>query len=206
MKMKRIVFYVFFTAVLSLFYSCGSSKPIQKYLLVPLAENENSSSQTADNNNIKIAAGIIEFPEYLTNPQIISFKKSNELYRDEYNRWASPLQSNFEKVLLEDISTYIPTDKILLYGSESLGHNVYRINVVVTEFGLQVDSSIVLTARWGTPLMRNSFTLNKKSSFSEDGKGADYNEQVHILSELTSKLAKEISDEIKLKNSEIDKN
>ncbi len=204
--MKRIVFYVFFAAVLSLFYSCGSSKPIQKYLLVPLAENESSSSQTADDNNIKIAAGIIEFPEYLTSPQIISFKKSNELYRDEYNRWASPLQSNFEKVLLEDISTYIPTDKILLYGSESLGYNVYRINVVVTEFGLQVDSSIVLTARWGTPLMRNSFTLNKKSSFSEDGRGTDYNKQVHILSELTSKLAKEIADEIKLKNSEIDKN
>ncbi|NOX18514.1 MAG: membrane integrity-associated transporter subunit PqiC [Chlorobi bacterium] len=199
MKKQKCIFYILLIAALWGLNSCGSSKPIQKYLLLPTAEYENSSSETIDNSAITIAVGVIEFPEYLKSPQIVSFKNSNELFRDEYNRWASPLKENFEKVLINDVSTYIPTNKISFYGSEMNEKNVYRINAIVSEFGLQADSSIILDARWGTTSEGISFTLDKRSSFSENGKGAGYNEQAKIMSMLTAKLAKEIADEIKLK-------
>jgi uncharacterized lipoprotein YmbA len=199
MKNQKVFIYIFFAAFAFALYSCGSSKPFQRYILVPVAERENAGSGKTEYSKIIISAGIIELPEYLSGPKITSFKKSNELYMDEYNRWASSLKGNFEKVLLEDISAYIPTDNIAFYGVDEETLDAFRINALVTQFGLQADSSIVLNARWGVPKGKDIFTLDKKSFISEDGKGADYNAQAQIMSALTAKLAKEIAEEIRKK-------
>ncbi len=197
MKKIKALFYILIISALWMLNSCGSSKPFQRYLLIPSAESENVEPGKTDYSQITVALGAVEFPEYLKTPKIVSFQESNKLYLDEYNRWASPLKSNFEKVLLEDISAYVPTDKISFYGEETADQNLYKVNVIVSAFGMQTDSSIVLKARWGIPSEKNAFTLDKKSFFSEDGKDAGYNEQAEIMSGLTAKLAQEIAAEIR---------
>jgi len=189
---------------LALFTNCGSSPPIQKYILTPSIEKDVETLYDKSDTEITIGIGSIEFSDYLMRPEMISFKGSNELNVDQFNRWGEPLEENFERVLIENLSRLIPTDRIYIFPWQEEEPNSFQITISVREFGMRSDSMVVLDARWSVSNnIKRDFLMTKKSFYTENAAGVPIERRVTLLSDLIGKFSRDIANGIR---EEIDEN
>jgi len=189
---------------LALFSNCGSSPPIQKYILTPSIEINAETISGKTNSEVTIGIGSIEFSEYLMRPEMVSFKGSNELNVDQFNRWAEPLEENFERVLIENLSSLIPTDRIYIFPWQEEEPNSFQITIMVNEFGMRSDSSVVLDARWSVSRkFERDFLMTRRSFYTKNAAGFSVEGKVALLSKLVGEFGRDIANEIK---KEIDEN
>jgi uncharacterized lipoprotein YmbA len=203
MKRKTIFHHSFAALAASLFVfsslNCGGSKPSHFYSLSPV------KTMTGDFKNApvaRIAIGIrtLKLPEYLQRDQLITRTASDEIIVSEFNRWAEPLEENFKRVLIEDLSKDVPTNNVFLFPARDTSLTNYQILLEVTQFE-QKENTIILSARWGiTKGEAILFLMDKQSSFSEqisDDRAGKYESMVAAMSRLTGKLSEEIAAEIR---------
>jgi uncharacterized protein len=189
---------------LALFTNCGSSPPIQKYILTPSIEDDIETLSGKSDTEITIGIGSIEFSDYLMRPEMVSFKGSNELNVDQFNRWAEPLEENFERVLIENLSRLIPTDRIYIFSWQEKEPNSFQITISVREFGMRADSMVVLDARWSVSKnITNDFLMKRRSFYTKNAAGFSIEGKVVLLSNLLGKFSRDIANEIR---KEIDEN
>jgi len=193
--MKNSVMLILVSVIL--FTYCSSSPPVQKYILTPSIENDTETLSDKENTEITIGIGTIEFSEYLKRPEIVSFKGSNELNVDQFNRWAEPLEKNFERVLIENLSRLIPTDRIYIFPWQEEELNSFQITILVNEFGMRSDSSVVLDARWSvSKKFKRDFLMTQRSFYTENAAGVSIEVEVALLSDLIGKFSRDIANEI----------
>lgn len=193
--MKNSVMLILVSVIL--FTYCSSSPPVQKYILTPSIENDTETLSDKENTEITIGIGTIEFSEYLKRPEIVSFKGSNELNVDQFNRWAEPLEKNFERVLIENLSRLIPTDRINIFPWQEEEPNSFQIIILVNEFGMRSDSSVVLDARWSvSKKFKRDFLMTQRSFYTENAAGVSIEVEVALLSDLIGKFSRDIANEI----------
>ena len=194
--MKNSVALILLSVVL--FTSCSSSPPIQKYILTPTVENDVETLSSKDDTEITIGIGSIELSQYLLRPEIVSFKGNNELIVDQFNRWAEPLNENFERVLIENLSRLIPTDRIYIFPLQEEEPNSFQITIVVNEFGMRSDSSVVLDARWNvSKSFKRDFLMTQRSFYTDNASGVSLEATVTLLSNLVGNFSREIANEIR---------
>ncbi|MDH5298187.1 MAG: PqiC family protein, partial [Desulfobulbaceae bacterium] len=87
--------------------------PVSYYQLSAL-EAERSGTATADSDKLVIGIGPVGLPEYLDRPQIVTRLTPNRLHLAHNHRWAEPLGQNIARVLGENLSPLLGTDRILL--------------------------------------------------------------------------------------------
>ncbi len=191
-------FYLIFAfLILLILYSCGSSSAYY-YILTPANDYQPNDKNTE--SEISIGISSLEFPDYLRKPQIVTYKKDNEIYFDEFNRWAEPLYENFSRVVLENLSEMIPTNRIYMYMWPEEKKDILQIVLKINRFGLMQDSSVVLDARWSvSPINKRLFLTTKKSGYREKLKNTEYKQVVAAMSELTGKLCREIAADVRSK-------
>lgn len=193
--MKNSVMLILVSVIL--FTYCSSSPPVQKYILTPSIENDVETLSGKINSEVTIGIGTIEFSEYLKRPEIVSFKGSNELNVDQFNRWAEPLEKNFERVLIENLSRLIPTDRINIFPWQEEEPNSFQIIILVNEFGMRSDSSVVLDARWSvSKKFKRDFLMTQRSFYTENAAGVSIEGEVALLSDLIGKFSRDIANEI----------
>lgn len=176
-------------------YSCGTS-PSNFYLLTPA----NGCDQQVNNNEIGVGIGSLELPDYMMKPQILRYTSQNEIKFDEFNRWAEPLDENFTRVMIENLSQMIPTNSIYLFMWPEEEKSIYQVNVNVDQFGLMPDSSVVLYTRWSVSAKNiKSYWLSEKSDYTQKVTKIDYNEISSAMSDLVKDLCEDIAEEIKRK-------
>jgi len=194
--MKNSVIIILFSVIL--FTHCGSSPPVQRYILTPSIENDAETLSGKENTVITIGIGSIEFSEYLKRPEIVSFKGNNELNVDEFNRWAEPLEKNFERVLIENLSRLIPTDRIYIFPWQEEEPNSFQVTIAVNEFGMRSDSSVVLDARWSvSKKFKRDFLMTQRSYYTDNAAGVSIEGKVTLLSELVGKFSRDLANEIR---------
>jgi hypothetical protein len=194
--MKNSVILILFSVIL--FTHCSSSPPIQKYILTPSIESDTEILSDKETTEITIGIGTIEFSEYLKRPEIVSFKGNNELNVDGFNRWAEPLEKNFERVLLENLSRLIPTDRIYIFPWQEEEPNSFQITIVVNEFGMRSDSSVVLDARWSvSKKFKRDFLMTQRSYYSDNAASVSIEGKVALLSKLVGKFSRDLANEIR---------
>ena len=193
--MKNSVLIILLSVIL--FTHCGSSPPTQKYILTPSIKNDTETLSEKETTKITIGIGSIEFSEYLKRPEIVSFKGNNELNVDEFNRWAEPLEKNFERVLIENLSRLIPTDRIYIFPWQEEEPNSFQITIAVNEFGMRSDSSVVLDARWSvSKKVKRDFLMTQRSFYTENAAGVSIEGKVALLSDLIGNFSRDIANEI----------
>jgi uncharacterized lipoprotein YmbA len=194
--MKNLVALILLSVVL--FTYCSSSPPIQKYILTPTVENDVETLSSKDDTEITIGIGSIELSQYLLRPEIVNFKGNNELIVDQFNRWAEPLNENFERVLIENLSRLIPTDRIYIFPLQEEETNSFQISIVVNEFGMRSDSSVVLDARWNvSKSFKRDFLMTQRSFYTDNASGVSLEGTVTLLSNLVGNFSRDIANEIR---------
>ena len=186
------------SVLILLLEGCANSTPSRFYVLTSLAPLENEKSIKAANQELAIGVGPIELPLYLDRLPILTRTSQNELQLSDLDLWAEPLEDNFSRVLAENLSLLIPTDRVVLSPSNRKMVVDLQVAVKVIQFDGQIGGDCTLSARW--PIFGKngkSILLMKKSSFTERSVEPDHKAMVEALNKTLNGLSRDIASAIK---------
>jgi uncharacterized lipoprotein YmbA len=118
------------------------------FLLVPASDLDSTASINAPAPKLSIGVGPIRFPEYLQRREIVTRVTADQVDLSNNNRWAEPLDSNFQRVLSQNLSTMLGTQRVMLFPSYSNTQFDYQVEVSVMRFDTSSVGQSQLTARW----------------------------------------------------------
>lgn len=175
----------------------GKTNPSRFYVLSPLP-SETKKQVAAAERGVAIGVGPVSLPPYLDRPEIVTRASGNELQLSEFDRWAEPLQRNFSRVLAENLSILIPTDRTVVFPWEKSMPIDYQVLVDVTRFEGHADGNNLLMARWSIfGAGGKQELLTRQSTFvNPTGAAQNYEATVSALSRSLADLSREIAAEI----------
>jgi uncharacterized lipoprotein YmbA len=126
----------------------GPSQQTKFYVLNSLYGLEKKETPVAKMPNITIGVGPVDLPKYINRPHIVTRAIQNEIQIEEFERWAEPIDSNFFRVLADNLSILLQTDNIVSFPAKRSTKVDYQVAVTVTRFDGVVGENALLRARW----------------------------------------------------------
>jgi uncharacterized protein len=147
---------MFFVAASALIGGCSPlaprpSDPSKFYILTPLPIEPGSTSSAASANGgrrLTVGVGPIEFPEYLTRTELVTRTTPNRIDVSDQSQWAEPLDQNFVRVLSENLSALLHTQRIEQYPWPRKIPVDYQVAIKVRHFETTAASQAQLIAGW----------------------------------------------------------
>lgn len=168
------------------------------YLLSPLAISEVEDSDKAGETIMTIGVGPVHLPEYLDRPEIVTRINPNELKLAELDIWAEPLQVNFTRVLVENISRLLSTEPVAVFPWGASPQIDFQIDIEVVRLDGDIAGKAFLIAQWSILDSANkSILFSKKSQYTESVSGTGYSALVAAQSRMIGALSLDIAEAIK---------
>ncbi len=181
-----------------LFMGCASkSPPVEFYTLDPLPRTQATAEPTSAAPAIRIGVGPVRFPESLDRPQIVTRTAPNRLKVDEFHRWASSLRVNFSRVLTENVSILLKSNRVAAFPWPDYFEPTLQVIMEVQDFVATPGQDIVLSARWAIaePNRRSAMSVRQtliRNPLASD----DYAAQVAAQSAAVQTLSRQIVEEL----------
>lgn len=173
---------------------CARSQPAKVYLLHSLSEGGKMTTEGETVPNLTIGVGPVEVPKYLDRPQIVTRTSQNELRLAEFDRWGEPLEDTVTRVLAENLSTLLATDRISLFPRIKSTEIDYQVVVEVVRFEGELGGTVSLEARWSILGEEDKKTLmTKKTVLSVATESQEYEGLVSAQSRVLADLSREIA-------------
>ena len=174
-------------AIAALLTACGSSPTVKYYTLSPQSTVSNSTA------NIALKIGPAEFPRSLARSQIVTRSSDTQLKVDEYNVWAAPLESQFLRVLGDNLGVELGTHRITVYPAEATFPIDYQLLLDVLQFDGVKGDSVTLRVRWS--ILRPDSTAVDDGLFNktQSTSGGGYDGLVAAHSKLVAALGKSLA-------------
>ncbi len=184
--------------LLMTFMACASNAPSRFYVLSPLIGTDGEPEMASDKHQVAIGIGPVELPAYLDRQQIVTRVSPNELHLAGFNEWAEPLNDNFTRVLMENLSVLLSKDLFTIFpfrDSESID---YQVGVEIIRFDGRLGGDASLMTRWSIfGKDDKKLLLTRKSNFKKATGGPGYEALVAAQSKTVEALSREIAGAIK---------
>ncbi|MBI5583962.1 MAG: membrane integrity-associated transporter subunit PqiC [Deltaproteobacteria bacterium] len=191
---------VFFRSILICFslgllfcWGCASSPQARFYTLSSLSAPLKDQTGQPLGKGLTIGLGPIRFPDYLDRPGIVTRRSGNTIEIAEFDLWAGSLKDDFLRVLAENISILLETDKIVLYPYIGAIPIDFRIGMNLNRFEGTPGDQALLEATWAIlegPDKKDGVV--RKSRITEPAPGSDYQSLVAAQSRAVERLGREI--------------
>ena len=122
---------------------CANTPPTQFYVL-----NSTVEPRAASPESPAIEVGPVTLPDFLERPQIVTTVGKNQLHLAEYDQWAEPLEGNIARVIAEDLSAKLASERVVLYPARQSVPMDFQVIVKIIQFGAGEDGATVLEALW----------------------------------------------------------
>ena len=147
---------------------------------------------------ITLGIGPIKFPGYLDRQQLVTRASQNRFAVAENDRWAEPLEENFSRVLSQNLSILLQSDRMVAYPWERNQRPTYQVQVEVLRFEPNAEQLVELWARWSI-LDNSRKTINVKNSYlSLQARDRSTEASVAAMSEVLANFSQEIAAAIRL--------
>ena len=171
---------------------CSTGPPTRLYVLTSLSRAASVPPATGG-REISIGIGPVELPQYLNRPQIVTGQQSSELQSAASAQWAEPLQDGFTRVLAENLSLLLATDRVAIFPWKTFAPE-YQVVVEVTHFLGQTGGEVSLVALWSILNKDGREALvSKKSSFRESTGSSEYEALAAAMSRTVAALSRDIA-------------
>jgi hypothetical protein len=135
---------------------CATSPRARHYLIPPVPTGNDAAPFPADK---VIGLGPVTLPEYLSRPQMaIRTGPGGVEYRDVH-RWAEPLADNVPRVLKEDLSARLQTDRIVDYPWPRATSVNIQAKVEISRFDADGAGNVTLEGRWSLHLSQGAVLI-----------------------------------------------
>ena len=200
MKDKSISyeFLLFASIVIMLVAGCGAMTPASDfYMLKPLTAGQETTSTQGGLKDLVVGIGPVSWPEYLDRPQLITRESPIRVRVNEFHRWAGRPQEDLLRVLTQNISLLLGSDKVLSHPWGDYFGVGYKVPLDVQQFDGSPGEAVFLNVRWAV-LGRDDKVLSiRKSVIHTEVSGTDYDSLVLAESQALVELSKEIAAEIR---------
>jgi uncharacterized lipoprotein YmbA len=171
---------------------CSTGPPARLYVLTSLPRAESVPLPTGV-RELSLGIGPVELPQYLNRSQIVTGEQAPELHSAASAQWAEPLQDGFTRVLAENLSLLLATDRVALFPWKTFIPE-YQVVVEVTHFLGQTGGEVSLVALWSILTKDGREALvSKKSSFREATGSSEYAALAAALSRTVAALSRDIA-------------
>ena len=177
--------------VLLVLGGCGSTPPTRFYVLPTLTDAPPPTSK--GKRDLTIGVGPVTLPPYLDRPQIVTRASRAKLDLAEFDQWAASLQDSVARVLAENLSLLIPTDRVVLHPWPRTTAIDYQVIVEVTQFDRTLGGEVVLVARWSITAANEQELMMRKARLSAPAGGQDYEATVTAMSRALEALSRDIA-------------
>lgn len=174
---------------------CGTTPSSNYYMLSASSETLPSDSSQ---KNINVGLGPIDFPAYLDRNKIVVITGNNSLRTAEYHRWAEPLESNFTRVLAEDLAAAMPDAEVYSFPWRPGNHIDLQLYIKVLRFDVDSQNIGRLGVRWElTSLNKKMLYPPQSREYSIPARNDDYPALVEALSRCVSAFSHDLAESVR---------
>jgi len=175
-------------------FGAGTQRPTKYYVLNSLQSEATPVPPVANLSDIGIGVGPIRMPMYLDRSDIVTRGSLNQVEIADFAQWAGPLQENFSRVLAENLSVLLATDKVGIFPFVRRETVDYNVTVYVTRFDGMLGDKAHLRARWSILDSKRKHSLYEKhTTVSHPAKNDTTEALVAAKSSTISDLSREIA-------------
>lgn len=171
---------------------CGRSPQTTFYTLTPLVAE--ATTPRVPGPGIAIAS--VTLPELVDRPQLVVPDAGTRVAILETQRWAEPLKSALPRLLAENISRLMNSDRVSAYPQHAANSADYRLFVDIQRFE-QAGSTVLVDALWEIRSAKGAKPVTGRSKLVEPVSSADYEAVVAGYSRAVAALSKEIAQSLR---------
>ena len=171
----------------------GQQQFSRLYVLTPLPRAERAAPD-AGGRGLAIGVGPVELPQYTNRQQIVTGNQSYQLHPATFDEWAEPLRDNFLRVLADNLSILLATDRVMLFPWKGPLAIEYQVVVDVTHFLGEIGGETSLVALWSIVGKNGQeVLLSQKSNLREPTGTQGYAALAAAMSHSLGALSREIA-------------
>jgi uncharacterized lipoprotein YmbA len=171
-----------------------TSRPVDFYTLSPAIVAGAPGSPAANCRDVVIGIGPVLWPRYIDRPQIVTRLSPNRISFDEFHRWAGPLEEDFERVLIDNLSRLLQTDYVIKSPGKLPYKPRYRVQIQINQFDGQPGDAVTLKAAWSlVDQSGDKEPALQESLIYQTTAGEGYEAMVAAASEAVAELSRRIA-------------
>lgn len=187
--------HILIASLLVLIAACGSSPKTDFYML----NADHGSLVQAANAATGPAIGVwqVMLPDYLDRSELVTRDNAYQINMADFSWWAGNLENNMTVLIAAKLGEGLLSNRIVVSPWESYRKHDYQVKIRVERFDGVLGGEIVLRGVWS---LLDADGLNELSGevfeFKANAVDSTYKEMVATMSQLTVKLAAQLTDAI----------
>jgi uncharacterized lipoprotein YmbA len=168
---------------------CGS--PASRYYTL-----SGATAPGAAASDLSVAVGPVSVPAAVDRPQIVVTTGPNQVWLDEFNRWASPLQSNIARAVAENLVALLGTPRVTLSSQTVSAAADYRAAIEVQRFESALGEAAMLDAVWTVRRNKDGKSQTGRTTVREPASETGYDALAAAHSRAVARLSRDIADAV----------
>jgi uncharacterized lipoprotein YmbA len=178
---------VIFWALGMLIAGCVSS-PESRFFTLNATMNH-----AVESSSLSVVVGPVSVPAAVDRPQIVVSTGPNQVRVDDYNRWASPLQSNISRVVADNLGSILGTPRVTVFPQASRAAADYQAAVEVQSFGSALGEAATLDAVWTVRRIKDGKLRVGRTTVREPASERGYDALAAAHSRAAARLSEDIA-------------
>ena len=175
---------------------CAGTEKSRFYTLDYLAMAP-PGSPAAGSSGVSVGIGPVHLPEYLNRPQIVTRTGKYKLDIADFDRWAAPLDAAFSRVLAENLSILLSTDRVFIHPWTPSRRLDYQVPIEIIQLDGSIPGDANLMVRWSLLKDgRETRIILKKFRNGKPIAGQGYPGLVTAMSLCIADLSREIAEAV----------
>ena len=151
----------------------------------------------ATSSDLSVAVGPVTVPAVVDRPQIVVRMGPNRVWIDEFNRWASPLQSSISRAVAENLVSMLGTPRVALYSQTLSADADYRVAIAVQSFESAPGEAATLDAAWAVSRSKDGKLQAGRTTVREEASEKGYDALAAAHSRGVARLSRDIAEAVR---------
>jgi uncharacterized lipoprotein YmbA len=171
----------------ALIVGCASSPPSRFYTL------SGAAAQPQPEASPTVVVGPVSIPAVVDRPEIVVTIGDNEVWLDEFNRWAAPLADNIALAVAENLAAALRTSRVTLLAQAAGAESDYRVAVEVQRFESAPGNYALLDALFTVRRVKDGLAATGRTTAREALADRGYDALAAAHSRLLAQLSRDVA-------------
>jgi uncharacterized lipoprotein YmbA len=150
-------------------------------------------NHAVESSSLSVVVGPVSVPAAVDRPQIVVSTGPNQVRVDDYNRWASPLQSNISRVVADNLASILGTPRVTVFPQALVATADYQAAVEVQSFGSALGEAATLDAVWTVRRIKDGKLRVGRTTVREPASERGYDALAAAHSRAAARLSQDIA-------------